>query len=68
MSVERSINNPLIESDLAEINAGIKNADDLLKALNKAKAAGVDIGDQYAEVSQKRQKLIALKTTYFPGR
>lgn len=62
------IDQPLSENDFNEIVRGIEVADKTLKAINRAVSAGVDCGERLAETRAKREQLLALKRTYFPGR
>ena len=62
------IDNPLDENHFIEIERGIKAADKTLAAINRAIAAGIEVNDRLAETRTKREQLLSLKRTYFPGR
>lgn len=66
--VQRDIDNPLTEEDLERINQGIEDANKLQRAIEKAQQCGFEMGERSEENRRRRQQLIAVKNTYFPGR
>lgn len=65
---ERTLQKPLHEEDYNQIVEAIKTTAELENAINKARAAGVEVGDALERNRQQRTKLQSLKQQYFPGR
>lgn len=60
--------NPLSETDLAQINDGINQAEQGMRQLELAKRAGIDVTAQEAELTKTLKQLRQLKQVYFPNR
>ena len=58
--------NPFTPEQLAEIDDKLLLAAETEKAINKAKAAGIDVGDQLETLRAARTKLEQIKRTYAP--
>lgn len=59
---------PLDEGHLAQLQEAIDKTGVLERAIQKAKLAGVDVGDAFERNRATREKLVRVKQTYFPGR
>lgn len=59
---------PLGESELTRINEGIVKADEAIRQAELAKRAGIDIGTRLEQAQANREKLVRIKSTYFPNR
>lgn len=68
MAQERTLEKPLNDDDLRQLKDALAKTNDVEAALNKAKLAGVDIGNQIQENRDNRARLQQLLNTYFPGR
>ena len=58
--------NPFTPEQLAEIDEKLVLAAETEKAINKAKGAGIDVGDQLETLRAARTKLEQIKRTYAP--
>ena len=62
-------NNPLTEKDRQEINAKLKQLDELQERIQAAKDAGVVGADEYGRRCEYcRDNLVKVKQTYFKGK
>jgi len=68
MSEARSPSYPLTDIHLAELNRGLALVDDGLEQLRKAKQAGINVDVQEKALTDNRDKMLAIKQTYFPNR
>jgi hypothetical protein len=59
---------PLGPEQLERIVEGIKRADDIIRAINRATRTGMDLSSQLEQVREQRKQLIALRNEYFPGK
>lgn len=62
------VENPLTDQDYKKLIEVMKSTDKTIKAINKAKAAGIDTGDQLAQVNAAREQATKMLRTYFPNR
>jgi hypothetical protein len=68
MTTPVNLDNPLLGPEhLAQIRFGLAQLDKLQPHINQAKAAGLDMTQQQANVDATRAKLLAIKNTYFPN-
>ena len=63
---------PLLETPIdaegkKRLFEAIDRSAEIIKAINKARTAGIDMGNQLAQATETRDKLVALKQTYFPN-
>lgn len=65
--MERTLEKPLNEQDLQDIKKALQDTIKLDAAINKAKSAGIDVGDSLAQNAEKRKRLQQYLNTYFPG-
>lgn len=65
---ERTLDKPLTDDDLNELKDALQKTLKIDEALNKAKRAGVDIGNALQENAASRTRIQSLLNTYFPGR
>jgi hypothetical protein len=68
MAQDRTLDKPLNDDDFKELKSALEKTATVEAALNKAKLAGVDIGNGLTENREARQRLQQLINTYFPGR
>jgi hypothetical protein len=60
-------NSPLNEEHLKQINAALKAVDIAESQIILAKQAKIDVAHQEKMLQESKDKLLALKNTYFPG-
>lgn len=60
--------NPLKDADLKAINKSLYLLNELIGHIDKAKCAGIDCTEADLRREDMTQKLMAIKTAYFPGR
>lgn len=58
---------PLDQTHLSQINNGLQLLDQAEAQVVLAKQAGIDVSKQEADIQLHKQKLLALKRTYFPN-
>ena len=63
----RNLNNPLDSSDFDQIEKSLTTLNDLEKAVNKAKRAGIDVTGKHEEIREARKRLEAIKREYRPA-
>jgi hypothetical protein len=59
---------PLTDQDFQTIKSNLADLDKAEEQIRKAIRAGIDVGDAPATAKVQRDKLLALKNTYFPGK
>ena len=62
------LSEPLGPEHLERIVEGIKRADDIIRAINRATRTGMDLASQLEQVREQRKQLISLRNEYFPGK
>lgn len=62
------LESPLKDADLKAINKSLYLLNELIGHIDKAKCAGIDCTEAELRREDMAQKLMAIKTTYFPGR
>jgi hypothetical protein len=60
--------NPLKDSDLKHINKALYLLNEMITHIEKAKCAGIDCEEADLRREDMTQKLMAVKSAYFPGR
>ena len=60
--------NPLKDADLKHINKALYLLNELITHREKAKCAGIDCEEADLRREDMTQKLMAVKSAYFPGR
>ena len=60
--------NPLKDADLKHINKALYLLNEMITHIEKAKCAGIDCEEADLRREDMTQKLMAVKTVYFPGR
>jgi hypothetical protein len=60
--------NPLKDADLKHINKALYLLNEMIGHIEKAKCAGIDCEEADLRREDMTQKLMAIKTAYFPGR
>jgi len=60
--------NPLKDADLKHINKALYLLNEMIGHIEKAKCAGIDCEEADLRREDMTQKLMAVKTAYFPGR
>ena len=60
--------NPLKDADLKHINKALYLLNEMITHIEKAKCAGIDCDEADLRREDMTQKLMAIKTAYFPGR
>jgi hypothetical protein len=60
--------NPLKDADLKHINKALYLLNEMITHIEKAKCAGIDCEEADLRREDMTQKLMAVKTAYFPGR
>lgn len=58
----------LDEDDLQRINDALAQIEDVQDVLLRAKEAQIDVSREESELQQLRQRLLAIKRAFFPGR
>jgi hypothetical protein len=59
---------PLTDAHYAQIVNGLRTLDYAQQQIDMAKRAGIDVSAHQQTVTDSRNKLLAIKNTYFPGR
>lgn len=59
---------PLNDGHLEDIQRGLKQVEEALAQVRKAKAAGLDLGNVEAEIQEQGAKLRRIGQVYFPGK
>ncbi len=57
----------LDQEDLDRINMALQRADEIKPEIERAKLAGIDIGDREGKLIESEKKLRAIKTNFFPN-
>lgn len=60
--------NPLKDADLKHINKALYLLNEMITHIEKAKCAGIDCEEADLRREDMTQKLLAIKTAYFPGK
>ena len=60
--------NPLKDADLKHINKALYLLNEMIGHIERAKCAGIDCEEADLRREDMTQKLMAVKTAYFPGR
>ena len=60
--------NPLKDADLKHINKALYLLNEMIGHIEKAKCAGIDCEEADLRREDMTQKLMAVKSVYFPGR
>lgn len=60
--------NPLKDADLKHINKALYLLNEMITHIEKAKCAGIDCDEADLRREDMTQKLMAVKSAYFPGR
>jgi hypothetical protein len=60
--------NPLKDADLKHFNKALYLLNEMITNIEKAKCAGIDCEEADLRREDMTQKLMAVKTAYFPGR
>jgi hypothetical protein len=60
--------NPLKDADLKHINKALYLLNEMITHIEKAKCAGIDCEEADLRREDMTQKLMAVKSVYFPGR
>jgi len=60
--------NPLKDADLKHINKALYLLNEMITHIEKAKCAGIDCEEADLRREDMTQKLMAVKSAYFPGR
>lgn len=60
--------NPLKDADLKNINKSLYLLNEMISHIDKARCAGIDCDEADMRREDMTQKLLAIKTAYFPGR
>lgn len=60
--------NPLKDADLKNINKSLYLLNEMISHIEKARCAGIDCDEADLRREDMTQKLLAIKTAYFPGR
>jgi hypothetical protein len=60
--------NPLKDADLKSINKQLYLLNEMIGHIEKAKCAGINCDEADLRREDMTQKLMAIKTAYFPGR
>jgi len=68
MASERTLSQPLTDEDFQNLKAALEQNADLVRALNKAQQAGIDMKERLADANASRSRIQSLINTYFPGR
>jgi len=64
---ERSPSFPLDQTHLQELSRGLLAAEEGLRQIALAKQAGIDVAQQERDLLASRDKILAIKQTYFPN-
>lgn len=56
------------EQDYKSLKEQLKKIDELKAAVQKAKQAGIDVGEREQVLAENERKIKSLLQTYFPGR
>lgn len=67
MTQERA-GNILTDEDLENLNEGIAAAEGMTELIERAKRAGIDLGDRPVVLEELKTKARAIKQAFFPGR
>jgi len=59
---------PLTETDLEDINRALSRLDDAETLMVKAQTAGIDIEAFRQKARENKDRLLAIKQSFFPGR
>lgn len=59
---------PLTEEDLLQINAALDEIKSAEGIIAQAKVAGIDLGPQEVMARDTKEKLLRIKSAFFPGR
>lgn len=57
---------PLTKEDLTQINESLKAIKDVKLIIERAKASGIDVGEQEQQLKTSEERLQAIKTGFFP--
>ena len=68
MTNERPMGQPLTEDDLTALNLAIEESDNVQETINRAKAAGIDVGEDEKRLADAVTQARAIKAAFFPGR
>jgi len=68
MAGERTAQHPLTEDDLVQLKQALALNTEIEAGLNKAKLAGVNVEEKFAQNREQRKQIQAMLNTYFPGR
>lgn len=60
--------NPLKDADLKHINKALYLLNEMITHIEKAKCAGIDCEEADLRRRDMTEKLMAIKTAYFPGK
>jgi len=60
--------NPLKDADLKHINKALYLLNEMITHIEKARCAGIDCEEADLRREDMTQKLMAVKSAYFPGR
>lgn len=63
-----TLEEPLDTADFDAIESALARTQKIESAIAKATRAGIDIGDSLALNRKNKERLISIKTAYFPGR
>lgn len=60
--------NPLKDADLKAINKSLYLLNEMIGHIDKAKCAGIDCSEADLRRQDMTEKLMTIKSTYFPGK
>lgn len=59
--------NPLTEQDREEIDRALQAAEDAQALIEQAARAGMDVAEFQSRTREARDRLLRIKSTFFPG-
>lgn len=63
-----TLHNPLTETDLEDLDKALRDSKDADELIEAAQRAGLDVSVHRDRNREARERLVRIKTTFFPGK
>ena len=62
-----TLHNPLTDTDLEDLNKALQDSSDAEELIELSQRAGMDVTEFRERNREARERLVRIKTTFFPG-
>lgn len=62
-----TLHNPLTDTDLEDLNRALQDSSDAEELIELSQRAGMDVTEFRERNREARERLVRIKTTFFPG-